>query len=118
MITFTSNYSGRWMHVVPNATPYINAYSGQSGAGMVRYNTNTNCLEATDGMSWHQLRPGATIDLSSDAQRALDWAFQKMQEEQRIDRLLEQHPGLRDLKEKFEIMLALVQKSEDDADGQ
>jgi hypothetical protein len=35
-----------------------------------------------------------------------------------MSRLLEQHPGLRDLKEKFEIMLALVQKSEDGANGQ
>lgn len=114
----TSNNSGRWMHVVPSATaPYINTYSGQSGAGMVRWNSNAGCLEATDGMSWYQLRTGATIDLSSDAQNALAWAYAKMQEEQRIDRLLEQHPGLRDLKEKFEIMLALVQKSEDDTDG-
>jgi hypothetical protein len=106
----TSNYSGRWMHVVPHAMPYINVNSGQASAGLVRYNPNSACLEATDGMSWHQLRPGATIDLNADAQRALDWAFQKMQEERRLEQLMEKHPGLRDLKEKFDIMLALTKQ--------
>lgn len=107
----TSNNSGRWMHVVPHATtPYINTYSGQSGTGMVRYNTNLNCLEVTDGMNWYQFRPGATIDLSADAQYALSWAYAKMQEEEQLEQLMEKHPGLRDLKEKFDIMLALTKQ--------
>lgn len=113
----TTNNSGRWMHVVPNATPYVNNYSGQSGAGMMRYNTSINCVEITDGMSWHQYRPGATVDLSSDAQNALDWAYRKMQEEQRLSQLMAQHPGLRDLHERFQVMLALVQQSQDNNNG-
>lgn len=105
----TSNNSGRWMHVIPSVTtPYIN--SGWPGAGMVRYNTNSSCLEFTDGMSWHQYRPGATIDLSSDAQNALAWAYAKMQEEAQLEQLMEKHPGLRDLHERFAVMLRLVQK--------
>lgn len=105
----TSNNSLRWLHVVPHAKPYINVNSGQAGAGMVRYNPNSACLEATDGMSWHQL-PGATIDLSVDAQNALSWAYAKMQEERHLEYLMSQHPGLRDLKEKFDIMLALTKQ--------
>lgn len=112
----TSN-SGRWLHVVHNATPYVNNYSGTPGAGMVRYNTNLSCLEVTDGMNWHQFRPGATIDLSADAQNALSWAYAKMQEERRLEDLMSQHPGLRDLHERFRVMLALVQKSGDGEDG-
>jgi hypothetical protein len=98
------------MHVIPSATtPYINTHSGQPGAGMVRWNPNTNCLEITDGMSWHQYRLGATIDLSSDAQNALSWAYAKMQEEAQLEQLMDQHPGLRDCYDRFQVMLRLVQ---------
>ena len=107
----TSNNSGRWMHVIPSATtPYINSYSGQPGAGMVRWNNNNNCLEITDGMSWHQYRPSATIDLSSDAQNALAWAYAKMQEEAQLEQLMDQHPGLKDCHDRFQVMLRLVQR--------
>ena len=110
MAMITSNNSGRWMHVMPSATTYIHNHSDQYGAGMVRYNPNSNCLEITDGFNWYQYRPGATIDLSLDAQNALAWAYAKMQEEEQLEQLMKKHPGLRDLHERFAVMLRLVQK--------
>lgn len=106
----TSNNSLRWMHVIHNSTPYVNNYSGQPGAGMVRWNSNSSCLEVTDGTSWHQYRPGATIDLSADAQNALSWAYSKMQEEAQLEQLMMKHPGLKDCHDRFQVMLRLVQK--------
>ncbi len=109
MAMITSNNSGRWIHVIPNgAGPYISP--GAVGAGMIRYSSNMNQLEVNDGVSWQQYRPGATIDLSSDAQNALAWAYAKMQEEVLLEQLMEKHPGLRDLHERFAVMLRLVQK--------
>ena len=50
------------------------------------------------------------MDLSNETKVTLDWARQKMQEEQRLEQLMAQHPGLRDLHDRFEVMLRLVQQ--------
>lgn len=113
----TSNNSLPWLHVVSDdCRPYGN-YGANPGAGMVRYNIHLSCLEVTDGMNWHQYRPRATVELSPEAQNALSWASAKMQEERRLEDLMSQHPGLRDLHERFRVMLALVQKSGDGEHG-
>jgi len=108
----TSNTSGRWMHVMPAIAPQINAYSNSLSVGQLRYNPSYSCMEIYDGFSWQQYRIGATIDLSSDAQQTLEWAYNKMLEEKRLNSLMEKHPGLCDLHERFEVMLALVQRDD------
>jgi hypothetical protein len=88
--------------------PYISP--GAMGAGMIRYNTNMNCMEVNDGNSWRQLGMNyASVELTPDAQSILDWAKTKMEEEKRIDELCEKYPGLRKARDNYEVFLKLVQ---------
>jgi len=92
-----------------NPTPYFpNNYSSQ-GVGNMRYNTQTNNIEVYDGSSWQILQKSfASVGLSHEGQTLLDWAKEKRDQELKFKDLLEKHPGVKDLKEKLDIMVALV----------
>lgn len=90
--------------------PYISP--GAVGAGMLRYNLNLQQLEVTDGVTWFPLNSNATVDLGYDTKQAVEWAHKKMQEEKRLQDLIERHPGLKDLYDKFEMMKILCNEEE------
>ena len=100
--------------VVSNAyesKPYINP--GATSAGMVRYNSNMDCLEVYDGMTWFTIGTAhPTVELSPLARQAVDWAIHKQREEDELKALMEQHPGLKDLHDKLEMMKILCQEEE------
>ena len=83
--------------IVPS--PYISP--GAQGAGMVRYNTNTQHLEVYDGLSWLILDQSATVSLKPDANAAIDWALKKMQEEELYRELAEKCPAVADARNKM-----------------
>ena len=86
---------------------------GAVGAGMVRWNTNTNNMEVYDGACWKEVSTNyASVGLNSDAEELLDWARNKRAEDSRIKSLMEHHPGLKDAWEKFEIMRLLCLENE------
>ena len=88
---------------------YINHFSGAQGVGNMRFNTVDQRIEIWDGTSWIQLATGhATVGLDAEAIELLDWAKAKRQEEQRLKSLAKQHPGIQDLQQKLDIMVALV----------
>jgi hypothetical protein len=88
----------------PNPT-YFN-HSAPS-AGIVRFFNNN--LEVYDGSAWVQLANSyASVEMTPDAIAILSWGRDKMAEEARIKDLAEQHPGIKDLQQKLEIMIALV----------
>jgi hypothetical protein len=100
---------GRYITVVGGSStdPYISP--GAMGAGMVRYNSNMNCMEVNDGNMWKQLGVNyANVELTGEAQYILDWAKQKMAEEKQLDELCEKYPGLRKARDNYETFLALV----------
>ena len=81
--------TGRYFHTSGGGgTNYINNYSGAQGLGNMRFN--------------------ATVGLDAEAIELLDWAKAKKQEEHRLKALAKQHPGIQDLQQKLEIMVALV----------
>jgi hypothetical protein len=92
--------------------PFVNMYNGQLNVGAVRYNPGSSLLEVYDGTSWQQYRDDSTVDLANETKVTLDWARQKMLEEQNLKQLMERHPGLKDAHEKFEIMRILVTEEE------
>ena len=55
-----------------------------------------------------------SIMLDMSTLSAIEWVQKKMSEEAKLNELCQEHPGLKDLKEKYEIMLALVQEHEND----
>ena len=85
---------------------------GAQSAGMLRWNTSSNTIEVYNGVAWFSVDTTANISLSDSAQSALDWAVNKMQEEDRLKSLMDRHPGLKDLNDKFEMMKVLCQEEE------
>lgn len=75
---------------------------------MVRYNSSMGRMEVYDGVVWLELGGGVEIGLTYQAEEVLHWARKKMEEEARIEQLAQKHEGIRDLKEKLDMMIALV----------
>ena len=95
------------------STPYINMSA--PSAGMVRWNGNNNCLEIYDGNSWIMQTAGAYVDLSPSAKAAVDWATKKMAEEEKLDKLCKEFPGLQKARDNFEMFKRLVENEIDSA---
>jgi len=98
--------SSQWLYTNNNPT---SVYVGnQQSAGMLRYNTQNNQLEVYDGNRWLAFGGTSTVGLSPEAEEILRWGREKLREEQELEQLMKDHPGLRDLHEKFTLMKALV----------
>jgi len=108
------NSSGRYIQTgggIP-MSPYFSP--GAQGAGQMRFNTNSNNIEVWDGVTWKEISNNyASVGLTSEAESLLDWVRVKRDEEITFKSLLESHPGIKDLKEKLDMMVALVTKEQD-----
>ena len=90
-----------------NSDPYISP--GTTGAGMIRWNPNMNCMEVNDGAVWKQfIWSNPMIELSEEVLDILDWAKQKRAKEIEIETLANQYPAVAELKDKLDIILQLV----------
>jgi uncharacterized radical SAM superfamily protein len=87
------------------ATTYINTSSGYMNVGDVRYDTQMQRLEVYDGQMWREINSShASVGLTPDAERALDWANRKIIEEAELDRLAASNATIADLiKQKKEL---------------
>jgi hypothetical protein len=85
---------------------------GAQSAGLLRYNYNSSDVEVYNGMSWHTLGGDTSINFSKETVEVLEWARTKMQEEVKLRSLMAQHPGLKDLNDKFEMIKVLCQQEE------
>ena len=96
----TINGMGRHMMVnggMP-ATTYINTSSGYMNVGDVRYNTNMQRLEVYDGNMWMELNTShASVGLTPDAERAIDWAIRRQREDADLESLAKSNPAIADL---------------------
>lgn len=68
---------------------------GASGSGMVRYNPNMSRMEVNDGAVWLGLGDDIHLSLSNDVIKVIDWAINKMREEEQLAQLAQSHPTLR-----------------------
>ena len=94
------------------SVPYVYPNTTNPMTGMMRvWGTDTQVF---DGSSWLNMNSSyATVSLDPESQVLLDWARRKMVEEQDLPSLMEKHPGLKDAKDRFEVMLALVKEHKD-----
>jgi hypothetical protein len=53
-----------------------------------------------------------TINLTTETTKILEWARDKMQQDAQLKDLMDRHPGLKDLNDKFEIMKVLCMEEE------
>jgi hypothetical protein len=114
--------SGKYVTVAGGSAPSVNVHftnaapqssAAHGVAGQIRYSTIGQCLEIFDGNNWQPWYSStASVGLTPDAEEIIDWAKNKMQQEQRLQALMEQHPGLKELHEKLEVMKILVEKQE------
>ena len=96
----TVNGTGRYVMVQGGfpATTHINTSSGYMNVGDVRFNTNTQMLEVYDGNRWVELNTShASVGLTPDAEMAIDWAKQKLNEELALERKAKDNPAIADL---------------------
>jgi len=112
---FNQIYGGGGVLVNGSTKPYC------STTGILRWNGGTQKVEVMEpgsNSAWTPIPDSMTnINLDPHTQEVLMWASKKMNDEKRLEYLCEKHPGLKDLHEKFEIMLALVRKHEGGNDG-
>jgi hypothetical protein len=81
-----------------NTHTYITGHPGLQGVGNLRFNTTTQNMEVFDGSTWITLALNhATVGLTADAERILNWAKVKMLEELEVERLAKENPTVNDL---------------------
>ena len=96
----TVNGMGR--HIMVNggmpSTTYMNTSAGFMNVGDVRYNASMQRLEVYDGNSWIELNSShASVGLTPDAERAIDWAIRKQREDADLESLAKSNQTLADL---------------------
>ena len=111
----TVHGNSSWVNVqtYPGNKPCMN--TTQPSSGMVRYNDKVygGALEVYDGNMWQQIGNGSVnVDLNENVKQTIVWAEKKMQEEVELKEMMERHPGLRDLHDKFEMMKVLCYEEE------
>ena len=97
-----------------SSMPYISP--GANGAGMVRYNGNSQQMEINDGNSWLSIQMSyPTIELSRDAIEVLEWARLERTKQRLLEERIEQNPSLKKAyesvlraKENFDILDKIV----------
>jgi hypothetical protein len=86
-----------------SGSTYVNGYNGAQGVGNMRYNTTMQRIEVYDGNNWIQLAmPDVMIDLNPETQSLLAWARKKRDQEQELERLVQNYPALADARENLE----------------
>lgn len=76
---------------------YLNAYSGAPGIGNMRYSPSTQNIEVYDGNSWISMPTNyTTVELTPDAQQAIDWAKEERARHLQYEELAKKHPAVAD----------------------
>jgi hypothetical protein len=102
--------SGASVQITSYSPP--NIYNTGQSAGEMRYNTNTQHMEVYDGTNWISISQNVTVGLSYDAEEAIRWAQEKMQDERDLEERMAKHPGLKDAWEKFQIFDILSREAD------
>jgi len=90
------NSSGRYLTVSGGSPSSTYISPGSIGAGMLRYNSNMNCIEVNDGNMWKQLETGyATVELNSETESLLEWARLERTKQRVLAERIEQNPAMK-----------------------
>lgn len=105
--------SGKHVHI--SERDFAGYYQTGADTGTLRYNQVTRDLEVWNGSRWQAISTSISIGLSPEAEDAINWVLKHKQEEERLEKLMQLYPALRDLKDKFEVMRILCSKETDAA---
>jgi hypothetical protein len=88
-------HSGKGIQVSNNHNSYPSISAGSSGAGMLRWNSNMNCIEVNDGSVWMKLQMSdPTIELSPNSLSVIEWAQAQMYKERMREERIKKNPAL------------------------
>lgn len=84
-------------------------------SGNLVYNNNTKMIDIVDlttgaRQSYNLFSSASSVALTPETKTVIEWARKKMHEEAEIDKILEEHPNLKELKENYDIALKLCRK--------
>jgi hypothetical protein len=90
-----------------------------SQSGQVRWNGNLKMFEVCDNSSgaWYKIDNSVELSCDPQTQQILEWAKKKMVEDERVEKLAKEYPAVKDLKEKLDIVIKLVEKENANRDG-
>ena len=109
MISQISGGSGIEVTYGAYTLPYVPTNSNNPIQGMLRiHNTTLQVFVGTDWLSVSS--PPTQVSVDSDTRELLEWARGKRSREAKLEALMQQHPGLRDLHDRFEMFRALCKK--------
>jgi hypothetical protein len=84
----------------PSSAPYINQSVNNPMHGMLRmWGSDLQVFDSTSNTRYSVGTSHATVDLDPDSQAVLQWARQKRNDEQELQRLAEKHPAMADAME-------------------
>lgn len=96
----------------PASMPYVNPSA--LSAGSLRYNPGNQNMEVYDGNSWMPIAANfATVDLPDWVKATLDWAHQRMMDEQKMEYYCAKYPGLEKARDNFEMFKKFVRAQEE-----
>lgn len=102
--------------IYSNSPPIVyqvdNSYSLPNVTGQVRWNGMNKYFEVCDnGMNGSWIKIDNTVQLCGDGQitQILEWAKKKMVDDERIEKLANEYPAVKDAKQRLDIILKLVQ---------
>ena len=90
------------------SSSYVSNSGNHLCVGQMRYNTVGNNVEVFDGTSWVIIGGHATVELSSYAASAIEWAAKKQREEEELDKLCNEHPALSKARNRFELLKRII----------
>lgn len=92
--------------------PYVSPSTDNPIQGVMRLNVDK--LEVFDRGIWRPWRlDSVTIELNDVTRELLEWCQRQRERQSKLDALMQQHPGLQDLHDKFEMMRVLCEKEAD-----
>jgi hypothetical protein len=89
--------------------PYINPNSNNPIIGMLRvHNGSVQVFDGQNWSTWGSSYP--SIGLDADTCELLKWCKQQRENQAQLEALMQKHPGLKDLHDKFEVMRMLCER--------
>jgi hypothetical protein len=86
---------------------YPNINNSTPAAGMLRYNSNVQQIEVTDGMGWLPISTTPSISLSPEVEELIRWAKQHRAEVEAEKKLRENHPAIKNAWEQYQVVKTL-----------
>jgi len=96
-----------------NRSYIYKANSTNDLACQVRYNFNLNQMEIFDGNAWQVFKFDINVGFDTESTEVLNWAREHRAEQKRLQELCKEYPSIADIKEKLDLMVALVKEKED-----